>query len=85
VVTIAVIAGHTLLELDVGEMSDQLRENCSAGIHPPLFRRRGMRPSAHSGPFSVQIVFGPNASYFTDDKGFTGTSKVLYRTAVTGR
>jgi hypothetical protein len=39
VVLIAVIASHTLLELDVGEMSDQLRENGSAGIHPPLFRR----------------------------------------------
>jgi hypothetical protein len=37
-VIIAVIAGHTLLELDVREVSDQLRENGSAGIHPPLFR-----------------------------------------------
>jgi hypothetical protein len=25
-------------------MSDQLRENGSAGIHPPLFRRRGVQP-----------------------------------------
>jgi hypothetical protein len=40
-VIIAVIAGHTLLELDVREVSDQLRENGSAGIHPPLFRRCG--------------------------------------------
>src|SRR5450755_1765961 len=44
VVLIAVIASHTLLELEVGEMSDQLRENGSAGIHPPLFRRRGVQP-----------------------------------------
>jgi hypothetical protein len=36
---IAIIAGHTLLELAVGEMSYQLRKNGSAGIHPPLFRR----------------------------------------------
>src|SRR5450759_3008935 len=44
VVLIAVIASHTLLELEVGEMSDQLRENGSAGIHPPLFRRCGVQP-----------------------------------------
>jgi hypothetical protein len=38
VVLIAAVTGHTLLELEVGEMSDQLRENGSAGIHPSLFR-----------------------------------------------
>jgi len=36
---IAIIAGHTLLEIHVGEMSDQLRKNGSAGIHPPLLRQ----------------------------------------------
>jgi hypothetical protein len=35
---IAIIAGHTFLELDVGEVGNQLRENGSADIHPPLFR-----------------------------------------------
>src|SRR5450755_4738835 len=52
VVLIAVIASHTLLELEVGEMSDQLRENGSADIHPPLFRRRGSSPSASTAVFS---------------------------------
>ena len=36
---IAIIAGHTLLELNMGKMSDQL---CKNGIHPPLFRRHGI-------------------------------------------
>src|SRR6266705_1430493 len=82
VVLIAVIAGHTLLELDVGEMSDQLRENGSAGIHPPLFRRCGVQPFSSSRLFSVQIVFVPNASYSMDDKGLVRFRKVLYRTPV---
>jgi hypothetical protein len=81
-VLIAVIAGHTLLELDVGEMSDQLRENGSAGIHPPLFRRCEARPSGSLQPFSVQIVFGPNASYSIHGKGLVRLRKVLYRTPV---
>src|SRR6266487_5952554 len=83
VVLIAVIARHTLLELDVGEMSDQLRENGSAGIHPPLFRRCGVQPFSSLRLFSVQIVFGPNASYSMDDKGLVRFRKVLYRTPVT--
>jgi hypothetical protein len=37
---IAIIAGHTFLELDVGEVGYQLRENGSTDIHPPLFRGR---------------------------------------------
>ncbi len=37
-VVIAVIAGRTFLELTVRQVGDQLRENSSAGIHPPLFR-----------------------------------------------
>ena len=41
VVSIAVVAGYTLLELNMGEVSDQLRENGSANIHPSLFRRCG--------------------------------------------
>jgi hypothetical protein len=43
VVIIAIIAGYALLELDMGEVSNQLGENGSAGIHPPLFRRYGVR------------------------------------------
>jgi hypothetical protein len=39
VIAIPVIAAYTLLELDVGQISDQLREDCSAGIHLALFRR----------------------------------------------
>jgi hypothetical protein len=72
---IAVIAGHTLLELDVGEMSDQLRENGSAGIHPPLFRRCGVRPFSSLRLFSVQIVFGPNGSYSMDGKGLVAATE----------
>src|ERR1022692_270997 len=83
VVLIAVIASHTLLELEVGEMSDQLRENGSAGIHPPLFRRCGVQPFSSLRLFSVQIVFEPNASYSMDGKGLAGLRKVLYRTPVT--
>jgi hypothetical protein len=58
VVVIAVVAGHTLLELDVGKVSDQLRENNSAGIHPPLFRR-WQRPaiSADFGRFQFKSFF----------------------------
>src|ERR1035438_535406 len=82
VVLIAVIASHTLLELEVGEMSDQLRENGSAGIHPPLFRRCGVQPFSSLRLFSVQIVFEQNASYSMDGKGLAGLRKVLYRTPV---
>src|ERR1019366_6030485 len=82
VVLIAVIAGHTLLELDVGEMSDQLRENGSAGIHPPLFRRCGVQPFRTLRLFSLQIVFGPNTSYSMHGEGLIGLRKVLYRTLV---
>jgi hypothetical protein len=32
--------------------------------------------------FSVQIVFGPNASYSMDGKGLAALRKVLYRTPV---
>jgi len=38
VMAVTVVARHTLLEFNVREVSDQLRENGSAGIHPPLFR-----------------------------------------------
>src|ERR1039457_6371098 len=82
VVLIAIIAAHTLLELDVGEMSDQLRQNGSAGIHPPLFRGCGTQPFSLFRLFSVQIVFGPNTSYSMDSKGLVGLRKVLYRTLV---
>jgi hypothetical protein len=43
VMMIAVISGDTLLELDVGEVSNQLRENSPAGVHSPLFRQRSIR------------------------------------------
>jgi hypothetical protein len=66
-------------------MSDQLRENGSASIHPPLFRRRGVQPFSFLPLFSVQIVFGPNASYSTDGKGLDELRKVLYRTPVVHR
>jgi hypothetical protein len=39
-VSVTIIAGNTLLEFDVGELSDQLGEYSSAGIHPPLFSKR---------------------------------------------
>jgi len=59
VVAIAIIAGHTLLELDVGEVSNQLRENGSAGIHPPLFRAdAGSGDSAYFGHFQFKSFFG---------------------------
>ena len=83
-VLIAVIAGHTLLELDVGEVSDQLSENGSAGIHPSLFRRCGAEAiPGRRRPFSVQIVFEPNAHYAIESNGLPGFRKVLYRTLVT--
>ena len=82
VVMITVIAGHTLLELHVGEVSNQLRENGPAGIHPPLFRRCGFRSCNPFRPFSVQIVFWANSSYPLDGKRLIDTCKVLYRTSV---
>jgi hypothetical protein len=63
-------------------MSDQLRENGSASINPPLFRSRGVQPFSFLPLFSVQIVFGPNASYSMDGKGLAELRKVLYRTPV---
>src|SRR5882724_410866 len=81
-VTIAVIAAHTLLELNVGEVSNQLRENGSAGIHPPLCNRCGVRSFNPFWPFSVQIVFGRITIYSFDGNGLMGIRKVLYQTAV---
>jgi hypothetical protein len=37
-VAITVVARHALLELDMGQVGDQLRENSSTDTHPPLFR-----------------------------------------------
>jgi hypothetical protein len=56
VVVITIIAGHTFLELDVGEVGNQLRENGSAGIHPPLFRRRNT------------TQFKPNPTVFSSNR-----------------
>jgi hypothetical protein len=39
-VPITVVAGHALPELYMGHVGDQLRENSSTDVHPPLFRRR---------------------------------------------
>jgi hypothetical protein len=49
-VAITVVAGHALLELYMGQVRDQLRENGSTDVHPPLFRlpcnALQVRPSA---------------------------------------
>jgi hypothetical protein len=75
VVLIAVIAGHTLLEVDVGEMSDQLRENGSADIHPPLFRRCGVRHSAHYGCFQFKSFLGRMPAILWLAKDFSDFAK----------
>src|SRR5580658_399056 len=51
--------------------------HCSADATPRNFGRFG-----RIGPFSVQIVFRPNACYSVDDNGVAGRQKVLYRTLV---
>src|SRR2546427_2821497 len=82
VVTVTVIAGHALLEVVVGKMGDQLREDGSAGIHPPLFRDIGAGHPDRFCAFLVQIVFGQNPLYLFDIKWLAVICKVLYRTAV---
>ena len=82
-IAVAAIAANALLELIMGKVSDQLREDGPASIHPPLFRRD--RVATHPGPIrpvSVQIVFQRNALYRLDLTGLTGQRKVLYRTLV---
>ena len=82
-VAITVVAGHAPLEIDMGKMGDQLRENSSADIHPPLFRPTlECPPGANFRPISVQIVFLSKASYAADFKRLNGIRKVLYRTPV---
>ena len=62
VMAVAAIASNALLELVMGKVGDQLREDGPASIHPPLFRRgRSRRIPTRLEPFSVQIVFGPPA------------------------
>jgi hypothetical protein len=39
-------------------MGDQLSENGSAGVHPPLFRSGWPRLSADSGRFQFKSFFG---------------------------
>ena len=56
-VAVTVIASHALLKIEMGQVSDQLREDGSTDIHPPLFRRSPDRPLANFQPFSAQIVF----------------------------
>jgi hypothetical protein len=81
VVMIAGIASHTLLELHTGEVSNQLRENGPADIHPPF-----VPPMRDTGPFS------PFGSSFSSNRFSTecrlsschvrliDICKVLYRT-----
>src|SRR6266700_4795618 len=79
VTTVAVVTGHALLELAVGKMGNQLREDGSAGIHPPLFREQRCRPIlTDPARFQFKSFFGgtpsknfisrrlsANAKYFT--------------------
>ena len=55
VVAITVVASYALLELNVRQVGDQLRENGSADIHPPLFRRHG-----NGLPVRFSTVFSSN-------------------------
>jgi hypothetical protein len=81
-VAITAVASYALLEIDMGQVGDQLRENGSTDIHPPLFRQRRNGPRSDFRPFSVQIVFSSKAGYPADYKSLTGLCKVLYRTPV---
>jgi hypothetical protein len=56
-VVIAVVAGHAPLEIDMGQVGDQLRENGSADIHPPLFRRCRIVPRFDFRPFQLKSFF----------------------------
>jgi hypothetical protein len=85
-VTIAIIARHTLLEFDMGEVGNQLRENGSANIHPPVFRRSA-EGSATRFKSPLSSVFSSNRflekrRYATDGKVVIGFRKALYRTLV---
>src|ERR1022692_3111926 len=89
VVLIAVIASHALLELEVGEMSDQLRENSSAGIHPPLFSRCGVQPfsfltavfSSNRFRAECQLFYGWQRTCRTSQSTLPDTSDLLQRPA----
>jgi hypothetical protein len=81
-VAITAVASYALLEIDMGQVGDQLRENGSTDIHPPLFRQRRNGPRSDFRPFSIQIVFSSKAGYPADYKSLTGLCKVLYRTPV---
>jgi hypothetical protein len=63
-VAIAVIARHALLEIEVGQVSDQLRENGSADIHPPLFRRGPDRPGSIFSRFQFKSFFGKTPLFY---------------------
>jgi hypothetical protein len=71
-VAITAVASYALLEIDMGQVGDQLRENGSTDIHPPLFRQRRNGPRSDFRPFSVQIVFSSKAGYPADYKSLTG-------------
>jgi hypothetical protein len=83
--TVAIIAGHAFLELVVGKMGNQLREDGSAGIHSPLFRQQRRRP--HLDRFCtllVQSFFGGTPAnslisrdFSTNEKCFTGHQRIV--------
>jgi hypothetical protein len=57
-VAITVIASHALLEIDMGQVGDQLREDGSTYIHPPLFRRcRSASPAPIFDRFQFKSFF----------------------------
>src|SRR5262249_400598 len=58
VVTIAVITGDALLELDMGQVGNQLGKDGPAGIHPPLFRHPAVEIPADSGRFQFKSFLG---------------------------
>jgi hypothetical protein len=54
-VTVAVVAGDTLLKFFFGEMLDQLREDGASRVHPSLFHPADRRKEANPAPFPIQI------------------------------
>jgi hypothetical protein len=63
-VVITVIASYALLEIEVGQVSDQLRENGSTDIHPPLFRRGPDSPRSIFSRFQLKSFFGKRPLFY---------------------
>jgi hypothetical protein len=76
-VAVAVVASHALLEIDMGQVRDQLCENGSADIYPPLFRRCRNAPRSDFRPVSVQTVFRQRLDMLLTTSALTGIRKVL--------